>query len=107
MRKDMNQRPIPEAALRDENSVEMLRIWIAERGLHCSMKVGMYSESKGPSEEKAWGTMLSDVIRHLGDALHSEYGGSKEQIIQKIFDKISEELANPTSMTQGGFVQKH
>ena len=35
----LNQRPIPEAALRDEDAVEMLRVWIAERGLHCSMKV--------------------------------------------------------------------
>jgi hypothetical protein len=37
----MNDRPIPSAALKDENSVEMLRVWIAEQKLHCSIKVGM------------------------------------------------------------------
>jgi Domain of unknown function (DUF5076) len=103
----MKERPIPEAALRDENAVEMLRIWIAERGLHCSMKVGMYAESQGTNEENAWGTMLADVIRHLADALHSEYRVDKDQVIQKVFSKISEELDHPTSETKGEFVQKH
>lgn len=39
-----NERPIPEGALRDKDAVEMLRVWIAEQKLHCSMKVGMYEE---------------------------------------------------------------
>jgi hypothetical protein len=34
----MNERPIPVAALRDKSSVEMLRVWIAERKLHCSIE---------------------------------------------------------------------
>ena len=53
----MNERPIPEAALRDEDAVEMLRVWIAEKKLHCSMKVGMYRETTKIAEEKAWGTI--------------------------------------------------
>ena len=40
----LNQRPVPEAALRDNDAVEMLRVWIAEGRLHCSIKVGMYHE---------------------------------------------------------------
>ena len=47
----LNQRPIPEAALRDDDAVEMLRVWIAEQGLHCSMKVGMYRETMNVAEE--------------------------------------------------------
>jgi Domain of unknown function (DUF5076) len=103
----MNEQPIPEAALRDENSVEMLRIWIAERGLHCSVKVGMYLEIKSANEENAWGVMLSDVIRHVADALHSGYGMDKDRVIERIFTKISNELDDPTSKTTGEFVQKH
>jgi hypothetical protein len=38
----MNERPIPEAALHDPNSVEMLRVRVAAGQLHCSLKVGMY-----------------------------------------------------------------
>jgi len=33
----LGQRPVPEAALRDKDAVEMLRVWIAEGGLHCSL----------------------------------------------------------------------
>ena len=33
-----------EWALRDNDAVEMLRVWIAEGRLHCSIKVGMYHE---------------------------------------------------------------
>ena len=39
--------PIPEAALQDPNSVEMLRVWVAGGQLHCSLKVGMYRDGIG------------------------------------------------------------
>jgi hypothetical protein len=32
---------IPPAALRDGAALELARVWIAERGLHCSLKVGL------------------------------------------------------------------
>lgn len=99
----MNERPIPSAAVRDENSVEMLRVWVAERQLHCSMKVGMYQEGMGIAEVDAWGTILADVARHLADALESKYGTDKEAAITKIKDGFLAELSKPTSKTDGGF----
>ncbi|WP_338771178.1 DUF5076 domain-containing protein [Massilia sp. METH4] len=99
----MNERPIPPAALRDENSVEMLRVWIAERKLHCSMKVGMYQDGMGIPETEAWGTILADVARHLANALNEKYGASTEESIQKIKDSLLDELAKPTSKSDGGF----
>jgi hypothetical protein len=47
----------------------MLRVWIAEKKLHCSMKVGMYRETMNIPEEKAWGKILADVARHFANAL--------------------------------------
>jgi hypothetical protein len=47
----------------------MLRVWIAERKLHCSMKVGMYRETMKIPEEKAWGVILADVARHVACGL--------------------------------------
>lgn len=99
----MNERPIPPAALRDENSVEMLRVWIAERRLHCSMKVGLYQDSMGIPEADAWGTILADVTRHLADALESQYGIRKEDSISKITSALLDEISKPTSKTNGGF----
>lgn len=100
----MNERPIPDAALRDKNSVEMLRVWIAEGKLHCSLKIGMYRETMNVEEETAWGTILADAARHIAIALHSGYGGSEEDSLAKMQKKFNEELANPTSTADGEFV---
>jgi hypothetical protein len=100
----MNERPIPEAALRDENAVEMLRVWIAEEKLHCSMKVGMYVETMNIPEEKAWGVILADITRHLVAALESGYSTNRSEALQKIRDSYLKELSTPTSGAAGKFV---
>ncbi|MYN42917.1 DUF5076 domain-containing protein [Duganella sp. FT109W] len=68
----MNERPIPSAARRDIDAVEMLRVWVAEKQLHCSLKIGMYRDGMGIDEELAWGTILADAARHILKALHLE-----------------------------------
>lgn len=103
----LNQRPIPEPALRDPDAVEMLRVWIAERGLHCSMKVGMYRETMKVPEEQAWGKILADVARHLANALESGYEGNSAESLTRIVDSFNKEVGDPTSAAKGGFVKKH
>lgn len=103
----MNERPIPEAALQDENSVEMLRVWIAARKLHCSMKVGMYRETTKISEEKAWGTILADAAKHLAKALETGYGVNAQVALGKIQDSFNAEIDDPTTKAEGGFVKRH
>lgn len=104
---ELNQRPIPEAALRDKDAVEMLRVWIAERGLHCSIKVGMYRETMNIPEEKAWGTILADIARHIARALESGYSMDAARSLDKIRQHFLEEIADPTSEAKGGFLQRH
>lgn len=102
-----NQRPIPEAALRDSDAVEMLRVWIAERGLHCSIKVGMYRESTNLAEEVAWGKILADVARHISDALQHGYDQDAEEVLQGIRDAFLKEIGDPTTEIKGDYVRKH
>jgi hypothetical protein len=99
----MNERPIPEAATRDKNAVEMLRVWIAERGLHCSMKIGMYLEKTQIAEEEAWGTLLADITRHVASALEEAYARDGSEVIQKIQRSYLAELSKPTSKVHGKF----
>jgi hypothetical protein len=103
----MNERPIPEAALLDENSVEMLRVWIADKKLHSSLKVGMYRETMNIPEEKAWGRILADVARHIADALQEGYSTNKEDSLNQIRAAFNRQLEEPATAVKGGFVQKH
>lgn len=100
----MNERPIPPAATRDANAVEMLRVWVAERGLHCSMKVGMYEENGPHPEDRAWGIILADAAKHLADALASLGIRDRETALQEIARSFASEVQNPTSESEGSFV---
>ena len=106
----MNEMPIPPAAYKDPDSVEMLRVWITGESLWCSVKVGMYKEVADVremadiTEETAWGTILADATRHLANALASEYGTDAAQSIGLIRNAFLAELDDPTSEARGGFV---
>lgn len=100
----MNERPIPEAALQDPNSVEMLRVWVAAGQLHCSLKVGMYRDGMGIDEEIAWGTILADAARHIAKALQSGGNLNETESLAKVVAKFNQEVTVPSSELKGGFV---
>jgi hypothetical protein len=102
----LNERPIPEPAVRDPDSVEMLRVWIAERGLHCSLKIGMYLESTNVQEEKAWGKILADVAMHVANALREGYGVDATHAVNEIKLAFLAELSSDAVETSGGIVQR-
>ena len=94
---------VPDPAVRDPKSVEMARVWIAEQGLHCSLKIGMYQELYDVPEQRAWGTILADMTRHIANALRDAYGFDPEKSIDLIRDAYIGELAAPSSDAKGGF----
>jgi hypothetical protein len=99
----INQQPIPPQALADPNAVEMARIWIANRELVCTLKVGMYRESSKIPEEKAWGVILADLARHVSNALEEGYGGNAQASLDAIIESLNQEIGNPTSKARGKF----
>lgn len=104
---ELNQRPIPSAALNDPESVEMLRIWIARSGLHCSMKIGMFASTSGVPEEKAWGVVLADAARHIANALEATSGRRSRDTLSQIREAFDRELAQPTSIARGAFADRN
>lgn len=97
---------VPPAAQRDEGTVQMLGAWIAEKGLHCSINIGMWQDG-GQDEPAAWGILLSDVIRHIAAAMHDRCGAHKPDTISAIVDSLHAELDEPTSGTEGSFEHGH
>ena len=97
---------IPPAAQRDDKAIQMLSAWIAEKGLHCSLNIGMWQDG-GRNEAAAWGILLADTIRHIANAMQEQYGHSAPDTIAAILKALHDELGDPTSDTQGSFSHGH
>ena len=99
-----NELPVPPAAFDDPEAGEMIRVWIAAGGLHCSLNIGRYKPYE--REEEAWGTVLADVIRHVSNAMAERYGTNKVDTVNKIYDWLTTELYEPTTDHSGSFVKQ-
>ena len=97
---------IPPAAQRDEKAVQMLSAWIAEKGLHCSLNIGMWHNT-GKDEASAWGILLADTIRHIANAMQESYGTPVPDTIEAILAMLHTELEHPTSHVHGQFSSGH
>jgi hypothetical protein len=98
----MDERPIPPAATRDPKSVELARVWSAERALHCSLKIGTYDGTRF-LEEEAWGIILADMAKHVANAIHEMRNVPRERILLAIAKSFSSEIEKPTSVAKGKF----
>jgi hypothetical protein len=97
-----NEMTIPPAALRDDNAVELLRAWIAERRLQCSSRVVPYRERKGFSEGQAWGMVLADVTRHVAAAMEAAHSTDRAQLVREIRENYLKELGRSASTATEG-----
>lgn len=94
----------PGEAIADPQSVEMIRAWVANRGLHCSLRIGMWEQTPGVREDHAWGILLADVVKHVADAL-AALGKDRGAMIAAIRQSFLAELDTPTSSTAGDFTE--
>jgi len=99
----MKELVIPPPAKRDTDSIEMIRAWIAEQGLHCTINVGLYRDNGKHDEASAWGILLADVVRHLANAVEDRYGDDQEATIRAVVRSFAKELQLPTSEADGYF----
>lgn len=97
----LRELPVPPAAHQDQRSTEVVRAWVANQGLHCSLNIGLWQMK----ETTVWGILLSDVARHIADALHKRDGIERALVLAEIAEHFNQELDRPTAPTQGGFVE--
>jgi hypothetical protein len=93
--------PIPNTATADPKSIEMVRAWVAAGGLHCSLNIGAFGEN----EVVAWGILLSDIARHVANAMRDSKGTAPEETLEIIRDHFNTELDSPTESPEGSFIQ--
>jgi len=94
---DPREIPIPPRALEDPDSRELVRTWVANNALHVSLNVGNWGED----EAIGWGVLLSDIARHVADALDEQEIAEPEQVLARIREVFNKELDSPTADTNG------
>ncbi len=94
-----NQLPVPPSARSDRNAREVLRAWAAHGGLHCSLNVDSWADE----ERTVWGIILTDVVRHVANALREAKGWDQAETVQEIRRVFNAELDKPTSDPSGKF----
>jgi hypothetical protein len=100
----MDAMSIPPAAVRDENSVEIIRVWIAERKLYSIIRIGRYAHEGPDKEIAAWGVILADLTQHIADALSSKGFGARDDLFVALVEAYEQEVSDPTSARGGEWV---
>ncbi|WP_444907052.1 DUF5076 domain-containing protein [Microbulbifer sp. SSSA008] len=88
----------PPSASEAENATEILRSWIIDGKLHCSLLPTIWEDSP-----ETWGILLADVAGHVSNALSETTGKEKEEILQQIKELFVAELSSPTDEPDGEF----
>jgi len=88
---------VPAEVSSDSKSSEVLRAWVANGGLICSLRPEIWDESAN------WGILLADVARHVADAVYELNGDDPAETLAGIRDYFNRELINPTDEPNGHF----
>jgi hypothetical protein len=71
-----NELAVPQLAKDDPSSSEIIRVWVANKGQHVSIRVGVW-------EPFAWGIELADLARHLANAFQQDQGMDSNDALSK------------------------
>ena len=87
-----NELPIPSGASADAESVEVLRTWVADQGLHVALRQAF-------PDPETWGMLLVDIARHAARAFAAEKMCSEAEALQRIRDMLDAEWDEATDQS--------
>jgi hypothetical protein len=90
-----DQLPVPDEAVGDPQSFEILRVWIANEGQHVSLRSCVWDDPF------AYGILLADLARHVANAYHQGRGLEPEIALRRIREGLDAELTSPTDDPSG------
>ncbi|MDB4664424.1 DUF5076 domain-containing protein [bacterium] len=98
----------PAAADNDEYAVEMIRGWIAQRGLACSLNLGHWHHNSKVDERHAWGVLMADLTRQIATQLETVTEQDPSESLRMIVEAMLSELGNDgKSESQDAGTQEH
>lgn len=88
---------VPSEVEADPKAREVLRAWVANGGLVCTLRPETWPDAS------AWGIVLADVTRHVANAVRDLKGDDPAVTIEKIRALYNAELDGPTDEPTGHF----
>lgn len=82
--------PVPDAVLRDDESVELLRVFAKSEGQEFTINV----RYKDPA---AWGLLMADLLHHLS-AAYEQKGHDPDGVFRSILQAFRAELEESTDL---------
>ena len=95
----LDELPVPPQARSDKKAREMVRAWVVNGGLQCSLHV----DSRGDQEAIFWGILLTDIVRHVANAMREARGWDAQETTAEIRRVFNAELDHPTAEPSGRF----
>jgi hypothetical protein len=93
-----DQLRVPDAARTDPKSFELLRVWVAHRDQHISLRVGVWEDPV------AWGRMLADLARHIANSFEKFEKSDPHEVLEKIRSGFEAEIEMPAEPIEGEIV---
>jgi hypothetical protein len=91
----MNELAPPPKAKDNPTAVELVRAWIVDNGLQCSLNIGGFGEHE-----------LTDVARHVANAHQQLNGSDASQNLKTIAVHFNQEIEAPTAPATGEISEK-
>ncbi|MFI5001823.1 MAG: DUF5076 domain-containing protein [Reyranellales bacterium] len=95
---DCGQLVIPDPAQKDPKSLEVVRAWIADGGLHVSLRPDVWSDVG------TWGILLADLARHVANSFEQQKGLDRATTLKRIKALVDAELSSPTDEPSGRII---
>ena len=91
----------PPKAKDNATAVELVRAWLVDNGLQCSLNIGGFGEQ----ELTTWGILLSDIARHVANAHQQLNGSNATENLKEIAKHFNFEINTPTAPASGDFTK--
>jgi hypothetical protein len=86
---------IPDAAKKDPNGFEILRVWIASKGAQVALRSDVWPDPA------AWGILLTDLAKHVANSYEQSDGLDRIKTLKRIKDGPDAEFASATDRPSG------
>jgi len=90
---------IPVAASKDENSFELIRIWVADGAQHVVLRSDVWDDPA------LWGMMLADLAGHIANTFESGDPLKRIEVLQRIRAGFASEMDSPTDQPTGSLLE--